>query len=183
MNNIQPLNLIPDYQKAQMRREKIFLLVHNVIGILVVAVAAISIFLLISRSFLANYINNLRAQTNLVNLTSYGLAHDINSLNNKIENADRVQKDFIKWTALLSDISNSVPAGLALNQIYLNRSTQTFRLTGTAASRESLLEFKETLLNHPAVETLETPLSNFLEKTDISFVFGGKLKKDIYSAP
>ena len=76
-----------------------------------------------------------------------------------------------------------MPPGVGLNQIYLNRQTQTFRIAGTAGNRDALLEFKEVLLNHPAVATLETPLSNFLEKVDISFVFGGQLKKDTYLAP
>ena len=177
------LNLIPDHQKARMRKEKIFLLVHNVIGIFVVAVALISIFLIVSKTILTDYIYNLRGQTNLVSLASHGLQSDITQLDKKIVRGEFAQKNFIKWTALLSDLSGGAPAGLVLRQIYLSRDTRTFRLAGVAASRESLLLFKEIMLKHPAVESLETPLSNFLEKQNINFVFGGKLKNNTYSAP
>lgn len=180
---MRALNLIPDYQKAQMRKEKIFLLFHNVIGVLVVAVALISIFLVISRSILTSYVSNLRNETTLVNLSSLGLQKEIKTLNNKIERAALAQKNFRKWSALFADLGGSAPPGVVWQQIYLNRASGAFRIAGTAATREALLQFKEILLNHPAVQELETPLSNFLEKENLSFVFGGKIKQDAYTAP
>lgn len=177
------LNLLPDKQKAKIGKEKTFLFIHNIIGLLVVAVTLISIFLVVSKTVLANYIGRLQVETNLVNLRSNLLQQEVGALNNKIERTAYAQKKFYKWSAALNDLGSAVPEGVVLAQIYLNEAGGSFRISGAARTRDALLQFKEIMVNHPAIESLESPLSNFLTKEDINFVFGGKLKKEVYSAP
>lgn len=177
------LNLMPDYQKQSIKRERVFLIAHNAIGIILIVVTIASILLVVSRFILSKNFAQLQQNTALVNVTGLGLQKNITALNEKIAITEIAQKDFTKWTALLTDFTDIIPAGIFINSLFVNGQTGAWRLTGIAQNRNQLIILKESLKSFPHTQSLEAPLSNLLTKQNINFRFGGILAKDIYKSP
>ena len=104
------LNLIPETQKSALKRERAFYLVHAVVGILVVALAANSILLVVARFILVAHVNQLKSSTSLVNPAHSAFQREIKDVNKKLEDTAAVQERFVKWTQLLTDASATLPA-------------------------------------------------------------------------
>lgn len=177
------LNLIPETQKKLLQRERTFFLVHNVVGLLVVVLALNSILLIIARFILVEHARELKDETSLVNPGHSALQRDIKRINNQLQDTRAVQERFTKWSALLADVTNALPAGVTLDFLNVNVSSKTFRITGTAVNRDAVVAAQEALESLGAVGTLESPLSNFIEKENITFRFSGTLAEGSYRAP
>jgi len=177
------LNLIPSNQKERIMREKKFLLMHIYIGILVIAIAASSIAMTIARFILINHFNNLRQNSSLVNVENQIVQNSIRETNKKMEDLEIVQKDFVKWTKLLSDFNGLIPDNVQIDFFNLNSTTLNFRLTGMAITREDLIEERSNLENSSLIKNLQAPLSNFLQKENIEFRFAGQINIDPYKNP
>ncbi|MBI1961612.1 MAG: hypothetical protein HYS45_02830 [Parcubacteria group bacterium] len=177
------LNLIPETQKRALKRERAFYLVHAVVGILVVVLAANGILLVIARFMLVAYVNQLKNDTSLVNPVRSTLQREIRDVNQKLEDTAAVQERFVKLTGLLADASAVLPPGVTIDFLNVDATSGTFRITGVAADRSNLLAAQEALELLAAVATLESPLSNFIEKENIIFRFSGTLVPGAYRAP
>lgn len=175
------LNLAPDLQKQRIRKERVFLLAHNIIGIVLVAVSISSILLTAARFVLIRHYGQIRNDTSLVNVEHQILRTSVGSLNKKIETGEAVQKNFVKWSALLGEMAALAPSQTTLNFVHMSRESDSLRLTGTAENRDALIRLKEALESSGFVSELEAPLSNLLEQANINFRFSGKLEKDIYN--
>ncbi len=174
------LNLIPETQKKLLKRERTFFLVHNVIGLLVVVLALNGILLTAARFVLVKHARELKSDTSLVSVQHSKLQSEIKRVNNQLQDASRIQERFTKWSALFSDAASALPAGATIDFLNINAGSKTFRITGKAADRASLIAAREALRSLPAVATLESPLSNFIEKENITFRFTGTLTEGSY---
>lgn len=177
------LNLAPDIQKQRVHKERVFLLAHNIIGIILVTVSVASILLTVARFVLIRHYERIRDDTSLVNVEHQTLRTNVTKLNKKIETASAIQKHFVKWSLLLEDATALAPGGVALNFLHANRESDSIRITGQADNREVLVAFKEALESSNFISSLEAPLSNLLEQVNVNFRFAAKLKKDIYNRP
>ncbi len=177
------LNLIPDYHKERLKRERTFLLVHSIVGILVLLITASSVVLVVARQNLISHFNQVRKDTTLVNVKHQGISSDIEVINKKIANTAAAQQSFIKWTALLTDFTEVFPSGITLNFVHISRDSNAFRISGIADTRETLIATKEILEQQEFITTLDAPLSNFLERENIEFRFTGTINPLLYARP
>ena len=177
------LNLMPHYQKKSITRERLYLIAHNAVGIMLITITIVSILLLWSRFSLVNHFNELQENTSLVQTDSLGLQKNVSSINEKISTAQNIQKNFIKWTSLLTDFTTTIPEGIFINTFFINGETGAFRITGIAPTRDQLIALKAGLETFPNITSLDSPLSNFLEKENINFTFGGKIESKYYIYP
>lgn len=179
--NMTHLNLMPEAQKRAIEKDRLFLIAHNLLGLLFLFASAIAIVLILVRFALLENYNKIKAETSLVNAGSAGFLKEIDALNAKILLAEAAQQNFSKWSGLLFSLSALAPDSARLNYLFLNRDSGSMRLSGAAADRNSLLLFKAALENSGLLENLEAPLSNLLEKTDLEFRLNGAIKKDAWS--
>lgn len=174
------LNLLPNYQKVRLAREKTFLIAHTVVGVILIAVTASAMILTVARITLINQFNKIKHDTSLVNVEHLLLENNIDDLNKKIRRTEKVQQDFSKWSELLISLTAAAPTGITLNYLYLNRDTKLFRLNGRATDRSSLLAAKAAFEARPLLKKLEAPLSNLLPKNNIEFRFSGELAPEAF---
>jgi len=174
------LNLISNNQKTRIEKERLFLVSHNIIGIILIVISIASIIMIIARFVLIKHFNQIRNDTSLVNVEHLVLQNNIDQLNNQIDDAAKIQESFMKWSAFLSDFSTLSQNDITLNFAHFNRESSSFRVTGTAESRESLLSFEDDLKRLDSLDVTDAPLSNLLEREHIEFRFGGAMKKNIY---
>jgi hypothetical protein len=174
------LNLIPPNQKNNLNRERHFLLIHGIIGFLVFIVASNAIILTIARFILIEHYTSLKKNNTLVNNEIMLLQNNIIEINKKTDITEKMQSKFIKMSYLINKLSESIPKNATVNYMYFESSEGTFKISGTASSRDALMEAKETLENAPYVIKLESPLSNLLEKENIDFKFSGQIDKTAF---
>lgn len=83
------------------------------------------------------------------------------------------QDEFIPWTETLIRAMNVKSDGIVIEALEFNGQNGTFLLQGNADLRSSLLRYRDDLLKTEEIETIDTPLSNFLQKENILFQFQG----------
>jgi len=177
------LNLIPIFQKERLNRERKFLVIHSIVGIIVVVISIHAIALFLARIILVDHYNTIRHDTSLVKVEHQKIQTVIDSANKKIEDTEKIQKTFSKWSLLLYDFASIIPDEIRLDFIHINQDTGTFKITGMSPTRDILLETKVALEENKIIESLDAPLSNFIEKEDINFRFAGKINISRYQAP
>lgn len=158
-----------------------FLIAHNFLGLIFLIASIIAIVLLVVRFTLLQNFNQIKEETTLVNPVNQGLLRDIDALNKKIDFAAITQKDFSKWSAALLTVQALLPEQVRLNYLFINKDSNSLRLSGKALSRDALLAVKSSLETSGLLESLEAPLSNLLQKNNVEFRFNGILKKDIWN--
>lgn len=173
---MKSLNLLPAYQKQRLEHEHRWLVLHAVVGIVLVAVTVGATILTLARFVLINQYAKIKHDTSLVNVERLLLEESIDNLNKKVAQADKIQTNFSKWTALLSNLSALTPPGVRLNYLSVNRASGAIRLNGLAPDRDGLLAAKTALENSGLLASLEAPLANLLAKANIAFRFTGQLK-------
>lgn len=70
---------------------------------------------------------------------------------------------------LLDEMEND---GINLNQVYVARATaglEPISLNGRARDRQSLASFRDSLLAHPSIQSVDFPISNLAKDRDIDF--------------
>ena len=174
------LNLISANQKTRIEKERLFLVSHNIIGIILITISIASIMLIIARFILIEHFNKIRNDNSLVNVEHMVLQSNIDRLNNQVEDVAKVQESFLKWSLFLADFSAIADSSTVLNFAHFSREAGTFRITGTADSRESLLFFEQGLKDIKSLNLTDAPLSNLLERENIDFRFGGKIEPRVY---
>lgn len=163
-----------------MERERLFLIAHTLVGSLLFTVTIAAIILTIARFVLIDEYNRIKRDTSLVNVEHLRLEGSVEELNKKIRYADTLQQGFSKWSVAALKITELIPKGVSLDYLFLNRATGAIRLNGRAESREAFLAAKETLEKSQLFKSLEAPLSNLLEKSNIEFRFAGWLRDDFF---
>jgi len=172
---------LPDYQKDTLRRERSFLIANTLVGSLLIAITLASTVLTAARFVLIDEFKKIRQDTSLVNVEHLRLENNIDELNKKVEYADKMQASFTKWSDLVSRLTALIPPSVTVDYLLLNRSSGTFRVNGLAQSRDALITTKTALERSGLFKSLDAPLSNLLEKTNIEFRFTGVLKSEIFT--
>ena len=174
---MKSLNLLPDQQKERLKKERAFLVVHGFIGVILVGTCLAATILTVARVILARQFTRIKQETSLVRVERLLWENNISQLNQKIARAAKIQPDFSKWTSLLSVLLPVLPANVTVDYLAVNRESREIKLGGRAANREALLDAKAALEKSSWLESLDVPLSNFLERINVEFRFLGKLKK------
>lgn len=74
-------------------------------------------------------------------------------------------------------IKDIIPSGIQLDALLFDGSTNKIILSGIAGSRDDVIDMESNIRNSNFFEKLESPLSNFLDKSDSKFKFIFYLKK------
>ncbi len=94
--------------------------------------------------------------------------------------ANKLEKFFDKqyrFSNFLEELIKITPRGLVVNSLEtLMDKPGSIKIIGVAKEREGLLKFKENLENSDFCEKVESPLSNYVEPTNLNFEITVKLK-------
>lgn len=189
MYKSQPvLNVLPTIEKKILHREywiRFFTIILNLITIS----SVIASLLLFPSYFLSRLKENIveskleafnKENPDLSNNNIDKLTSDINT---KLENLNKGKAPYQVNDKVLDNILKSRTEGITFSQILFNKKTtsttpssDTLEVNGTATSRDSLRNFKTALDNNPNFSEVNLPISNFLEKSDLTFTISIKMK-------
>lgn len=93
----------------------------------------------------------------------------VKEINEKIENVSAVQKDSVIWSNFIINISSLINNDIVLNQLTIDKKTDTFAISGIAKTRDSLLALKANLEELDYLSEIDLPISSLLKKDEINF--------------
>ncbi|MFH1456873.1 MAG: hypothetical protein ABIF17_02020 [Patescibacteria group bacterium] len=172
------LNLITDKIKKELRREKIFSIIHDILLIFLFTVTINSIFIFISYRILEDNFKKIQAQRDLISMTNQPFNMEVADINRRMQKIRNIQNEYTKWSDILYEINNLIPTGIKIEQMQLNSEANTFNITGTAILRANFLILKENLEKSKLFTEIQSPLSNLLRDHDIQFSLNAKLNKN-----
>ncbi|HTK59777.1 MAG TPA: hypothetical protein VL283_01085 [Candidatus Baltobacteraceae bacterium] len=164
------LNLLSPAQKQALRARVIYAMIERLMIAFVSSLLIASIVLLLVKIQL---IQNLgQVQTRQILSAEYvTVNNDIRQLNQQIGRIETLQKMAVSPSELLRDVVNRTPPGVRISGMDFDVKTQSMRLNGVASGREDLLAYEESMRASPFVKSLQSPISNLFQKTDINFQF------------
>lgn len=162
------LNLLSPSQKEALRLRVLFAMIERLMIVLVGALLAGGVLLLFLKTELGKNLEEVQKREVLT--ADYAKANsDIRLLNQQLARVDALQKLALSPSSLLRDLAARTPAGVSITSLDFDIKTGSMRLNGVAARREDLLSFEAAMKKSPFVKSLQSPISNLFQKTDITF--------------
>jgi len=164
------LNLMNHSKKKEIARDIRMILVINNLGIVVLAII-VAAALLFAGQFYLNYKVNQLERVDAA--TTYD--NEITRINKKINQVELIQKDYVKWSRVLTNLLTIIPGGNTINGLRLDAGNNKLVIYGEAGTRDDFLKLKEALEGSDLISNLDSPISNILHQQDIKFTLEATL--------
>lgn len=99
---------------------------------------------------------------------------EVDQINRQLKYFFQLHEETINYSTAITQLTEKAIPGIEFRQLSLNG--QKVSLGGRANNRDTLIMFKEALVNSPDFQNLDVPLSNFLQQNNIDFSFNFELK-------
>lgn len=175
------INLLPDNLRASFASKKL----SFALGTASIVFAAISLVVCTTVVFKHQELSFARGETeaerNSVQQLIYGTRYQeikkaISDFNTEVGDLVNIQKSLFSVPSLLDDIFSSIPTDVTVSSLEFTDKDLTVNISGVANTREALLGIQKKFEGSSYIEKVIAPLSNFDEKSNISFVLKLKLK-------
>jgi type IV pilus assembly protein PilM len=188
MYKSQPvINILP-YEKKKILRKEYWMRLFTIVLNLIALTGITATFLLFPSYFLSKSKENL-VESSLEtfnngnpDLTNNNINKITSDINLKLEMLNKTEASYQINDQVLNNILSSRTSGITFSQILFNKKiteggdTSTLEIYGTATSRDSLRNFKTALDNNPSFSEVNLPISDFLEKSNLSFTISITMK-------
>lgn len=177
------LNLIPDRLRQIVSRKKNTL----IITLSSIAITAISLFTATILGFkhqeMVFMLSSLKIEKSVIDKVLYGtryqeIRNTITKFNEEVSTLREIDKRLVSVPLIMDDVWNHIPEGIKITSIQWKDSEMTVVINGIASTRDTLLETKKNFENDAFVEQVTAPISNYDQKSNISFQINLKLKTE-----
>lgn len=141
-----------------------------------------AVFILNTYAFLKIQAKELKQSLNMEEIKTE--TQEVKTLEGEIKNLNAWLSAYKKFRMekqpalnVFLKIKEAVPLGIRLNALLFDGNTKKIILSGVADSRDDVVLMENRLKNSDFFENIESPLSNFLDKSDSKFNFMFYLKK------
>ncbi|PIR69267.1 MAG: hypothetical protein COU47_04200 [Candidatus Niyogibacteria bacterium CG10_big_fil_rev_8_21_14_0_10_46_36] len=187
------INLLPEKAKHHLAQER-FVRFVVVSGIIIALIACIAILLLwIPWVTLALQEDELEEQLNIVRQSPL-LMHveeiedSLSSLNGKLDAYERNSSDILLTSRIIEAVLSHVGSGVSLSFFSYTfpqglGAVPQFRIEGVARDRSTLLALSDALDGDAMIENVRSPISNFLEESNIEFTLTFNVVESLLRSP
>ena len=170
------LNLLPPEKKKYLQRMIFTEFTKSTLESILFLLCLAGIALLLGQSIMEEYFGELT--TNIVATSNQNAKsnQEIKKINRLLREAKIAQENYILWSPILIELSNITPKEIILTNINLNAEKKNLTLTGNAGTREDLLLFENNIRALSSIASVNVPLSQLAEKTNISFSLIAQIK-------
>jgi Tfp pilus assembly protein PilN len=166
------LDLLPQNKKAEIKRAKIFreILRQEVaflFPVVILLVILFNVFYLLKIYRDSNLLEYQlqQGQDKYQELAKYDQAFkEANSASSLLL---KIQAGHLHWANVLNHLGQAVPNGIVVSSLF-NKNYNVF-LAGKADTRDTLLQFKDSLEKDTCFENVNVPLSNLVVKENVDF--------------
>lgn len=170
------INLLPPEEQSEMRRQRLHNRVLNFgVWVMIVLVAA-TVGLWTMRFALqgdldASSVALSAASQELQSLQNTPLREEVLALNRDLSNLDILQNKHQEWSLILRELAGLLPRDVTLDKVSITRNTRKLEIVGHALRRESVLQFRESLINSPYFTNVNFPLANLEKPQDLEWSY------------
>ena len=175
------INLLPPQYKSELIQEEKYKL-SLILGIifliflisLILILFAIEIYLTSQVEVQKILIDFGKEQLKTPEITEF--KEKITLANQNLLKLDTFYQGQFNLTEILEKVSETLPSGAYLNNLFYQKENSQIRLSGFASNRETLFEFKQNLDKEEGFTEVDFPASNWLKPVGIEFNVSFKLK-------
>lgn len=178
MNNMPfiKINLLPERKKENLQKLIRFIFFKEMLEVMFLVSSFIAMTMLWGWILLQEQYNYLSQSALLVNKEFSKYNQEVRKINFIVKSLNTSNQNWFPLTPKLNELITKLPADIKLSTINLNRESGVFQISGTAKTRDGLLNFQSSLKSYDWLSDFQTPTSQLFEKENISFEFKAKLK-------
>lgn len=170
------INLLPERKKDGLDKLVKFLFCKEILEVVLLTSAFLSITLLWGWIILQENFTNLSQSALSVNKEFSHYNQDVRKINLALKKLNASSLGFSPITSKIVEFINKLPADIKLNSLNLNRETGTFEISGIAKNRDILISFQSLLQSLDWLENVQSPTSQLFQKQNINFDIKAKIK-------
>lgn len=176
------INLLPQEERKKVYSD-LFAKQINTFGILISLIFfGSAVFILNTYVFLKIQSKELSSSLSLEEIKSETqeariLEEEIKNINSWLLSYEKFKTEKVPVLELFSKIEDTIPIGINLNTFVFDVSANKIILTGISDSRDDVIEMEKRIKDSEYFKNLESPLSNFLDKSGSKFTFTFYIKK------
>ncbi len=164
------LNLIPKEQKIALRNTRLYEAIKESLTLLFLFATIIATLLWVSRYYLEKELVDLAIANATFIASNASTDKKISELNARIQTISNVQANFISNRRLLEDLSLLAPTNVAYQEIHVYRQQNLVELTGSARTRNDLVDFKNQLSIINWIKSVDLPMASLIDKENNDFI-------------
>ncbi|MFA6304675.1 MAG: hypothetical protein WCV73_04805 [Patescibacteria group bacterium] len=170
------LNLISPEQQTHLKIRYLHILIKNCAGALVVLSTILAIFLAPLNDKIEDLkTSNTRRKETIIS-NSQTVTSKIKLLNQRIASLSQVNERYYSWSQTLNELGALAEPDIYLTEFTANNLEGNFIIKGYSPTRESLLNFKDKLTASSFFKKVNSPLTNYLQESDVTFEITGSIK-------
>ncbi len=163
------LNIISRELKKEINAKAIYVSFKNLLALIFIILIFYAIALLVCLLILQIHFTKTVKDTTLLVRRTENYTTEVRQINNLIINTETIQADFVAWSYLLEYLQTLSNENIKISNIGVDKGEKAIALTGVAATRDSLLQLKETLEQSNYFSEINLPIKNLLERENINF--------------
>jgi hypothetical protein len=171
------LNLLPPRKKRALECAVNFLFAKGMLELVIFFVIIITTALIWSWILAQEEFISVASSTVLVEREYSAYNEDVKNANRLIRNIGFADRGYMLLTPKITELMMNLPGNIRLNSLQIDRRTQTITISGTALTRNALIDYAETLKKIPWLGSVETLASELFQKENISFEFKTTINK------
>ncbi|OGH90239.1 MAG: hypothetical protein A2537_00785 [Candidatus Magasanikbacteria bacterium RIFOXYD2_FULL_36_9] len=163
------INLLPPSKKGLLEKLVKFIFFKEILEIVLLVAAFLSVILLWSWYALQNQYNDLSQSALLVNREYSHYNQEIRKLNQIVRQFNTANATFSPLTPKILELIENLPNSIKINSLNINRKNNQIVISGTAQTRDELLKYQSSLKNYSWIESVQTPTSQLFQKDNVNF--------------
>ncbi|MFA5770921.1 MAG: hypothetical protein WC894_05510 [Patescibacteria group bacterium] len=170
------INLLPPSKKELLNKLVKFIFFKEIIEIILLVVAFLSVILLWSWFALQTQFNDLSQSAMLVTREYSHYNQEIRKLNILVKQFNTANKSYTPLTPKILELIGKLPNNIKINSLSINRKTNIITISGIAKTREILLAYQASLKDYSWINSVQTPTSQLFQKENVNFEIKANLK-------
>jgi len=150
-------------------------LIKSACNFLIVLAVLISLYLLLGWLILHNDYADTVRQTGLSVDNSESYTDKVAAVNSQLNMVESIQNSYYPLSLVLDELASAIPPGITVSSAKIDRANQAIELQGLAHTRDDLLALKTELDDSDMFDEINLPISNILQKDNITFAITAKL--------
>lgn len=185
MNNMfsAKINLLSIEKKKRLEQLIKFIFFKELVEIILLVSALLSIVLLLSQSILQREFNDLSQSATLVNREFSHYNQEIRKINSIIKNFNNASKNYSPLSPKILEFIQKTPSDIKISSLNIDQTAGTIIISGTAKTRNSLLSYQDSLKKYAWISGVQAPTSQLFQKDNVNFQINARIKKLELNSP
>lgn len=171
------INLLSTEKKRRLEQLVKFIFLKELVEIILLISAFLSIVLLLSQSMLQREFNDLSQSATLVSREFSHYNQEIRKINSAIKDFNSASKNYSPLTPKILEFVQKTPTDIKISSLHIDQTAGTIIIAGTAKTRTSLLNYQDSLKKYSWILGVQTPVSQLFQKENVNFQINAQIKK------